>query len=197
MQPDQKTPRIEDLLALFPAEQRHLRLSIDRCAGGYVVRALLQLPTASLLARTRSPVADAGDAVDQVTAELANKIDLHLIRLASIDGGASPLPRAVRDLRAAEPHLIAMRAGQDRDGFFDVLRPLLRQLGGFPFEALAERVLELAWAEWYERPVAQPLDRRLRRLMERALDARPLSQVLSARLVATSRESAPPAPPRS
>ena len=101
------------------------------------------------------------------------------------------MPRAVRDLRAAEPHLIAMRAGQDRDGFFDVLRPLLRPLGGFPFGALAERALELAWAAWYERPVAQPLDRWLSRRMERAFDARPLNQVLPAGWVATSRESAP------
>ncbi len=72
-------PRIEELLAQFPPEQRQARFIFDCGKDGYVVRALLALPTGNLAAGTETRLADPAAAIDEVVANLAAEIERHRV----------------------------------------------------------------------------------------------------------------------
>jgi hypothetical protein len=73
--PGANMPRIEKLLEQFPPDQRQARFIFDCCEEGYMVRALLSLPTGNLVARTQAPVPDAREAIDEVVGNLAGQIE--------------------------------------------------------------------------------------------------------------------------
>ena len=96
--------------------------------------------------------------------------------------------RRERDFATAEPHLTALHHERDRDVFFDLLRPLLRNLrdharreliiaqlegdilpGELTVSDLLDEVLLRAWDEWNDRPRTQRLDRWLVRLLHEIL----------------------------
>ena len=183
--------RIEDVLREFPPGQRHVRFSFDRSDDGYVARALLTLPTGHMVAQTDAPVPDAGAAVDQVVNKLAAEVRWHqrAVRDEPAAGDAGRRRRRDRDFSGAGPYLSAARRASDWDGFFDVLRPLLRQLraharrelvlaqleghippGELTVGDLLDEVLVRAWDRWDRRSENEPLDRWLVGLLHEALD---------------------------
>src|SRR5206468_2434675 len=120
-------PQIEELLAPFPADQRHLRFTFTPGKSGYLAEAMLTLPTGNLLARTPAPIADHRAAIDALAEELAAELRRHhrRVRHDEVEGRRR---RRERDAAAAAPHLDALCSGDHRAGFFDVLRPIVRQL---------------------------------------------------------------------
>lgn len=182
--------QIEQLLAAFPAEQRHVRFTFTPGEAGYLAEAMLTLPTGNLLARTPAPIADHRAAIDALAEELAAELRRHQrrVRHDEVEGRRR---RRERDAAAAAPHLDTLRAGDDRAGFFDALRPLLRQLrsharreltiaqlegsippGDLTVGDLLDEVIVRAWDGWPDRPRDQTLEKWLVGLLHDVLDAR-------------------------
>jgi ribosome-associated translation inhibitor RaiA len=164
-------PQIEQLLQQFPESERQVRFSFDYRKDGYVARAMLNLPTGHLIARTVAPVADHSAAIDQVAASLAVEIERHHAWMRLEDHNDRGRNQQ-RDFAGAMPHLAALHDEQDQDGFTDVLRPLLRQLKEAPSEdeqsglpaadvrsfEQVEQWLQDAWDHWNERPCDLPVE---------------------------------------
>jgi len=106
---------IEDLLQAYPPNQRQVRFSFECRENGYVVLAMLVLPTGTLIARTDGAIPDHRAAINQVVAGLANAIRRH--------EQEPPMRRCRRDANEFLPHLEAMRREEDEAGFQDLLRP--------------------------------------------------------------------------
>jgi RNA polymerase sigma factor (sigma-70 family) len=184
--------QIEDILRSVPEGQRQLAFNFDHRDGGYVARAMLTLPTGNLLARTLTPVADHREAVDQVVDNLAAEVRRHRERLRT-DAVKDRNRRRRREFAVAQPNLAALRRENDREAFFETLRPLMRQLRNHARRELTiaqlegtikqndlavgdvlDEVMLRAWDRWNERPRDEPLDRWLVRLMHEVLDERGL-----------------------
>ena len=179
---------IEHILEELPADQRQLRVSFDRRDDGYVAWAMLTLPTANLIAQSDAPVADHRLAIDQVVNKLAVELRDHRRRMRG-KGPDSRRQRRERDFAAAQSHLSHSHDTADRDAFFDILRPLLRQISSHARRELAiahldgtiprgevtvgdvlDEVLVRAWERWDRRPVDLPLDRWLIPLVHEVLE---------------------------
>jgi DNA-directed RNA polymerase specialized sigma24 family protein len=192
-------PLIEQVMQEFPEDGRHLRFIFGHGDKGYDALAMLALPSGNLVARTDAPVADHESAVDQVVNKLADEVRKHRasLRLPEPEGRKR---RRERDFNAAEPHLRELHRSGDRDGLFDVLRPLLRQLraharreliiaqlegvispGELDVGDLLDEVVLRAWDRWSDGPRDQPLDRWLVGLLHGVLDARGLPYMGSAK----------------
>ena len=175
---------IEHILDDLPADQRQLRFSFDCRDDGYVVRAMLTLPTGNLIAQTDAPVADHRSAIDQVVNKLAAEVRDHRRHIRR-DGPDSRRQRRERDCAAAGGHRSRSHDAGDLDAFFDILRPLLRQIGCHARREMAvahlegtiprgeltagdvlDEVLERAWDRWEWRPIDLPLDRWLVQLVD-------------------------------
>ncbi|MEA2707640.1 MAG: hypothetical protein QOF78_241 [Phycisphaerales bacterium] len=182
--------KIEDILQSIAGDERQLAFNFDHRNGGYVARAMLTLPTGNLFARTLTPVADHRKAVDQVVDDLAAEVRRHGNRLRR-DAARDRHRRRGRDFAAVQPHLQALRSENDRDAFFQMLRPLMRQLRDHARRELTLAQLEgtikqndlsvgdvlddvmlRAWDRWDHWPRDEPLDRWLLRLVHEALDER-------------------------
>ena len=182
--------RIEEVLQPIPPDQRQVRFSFGCRDTGYTARVMLTLPTGSVVARTAAPVADHRAAIDEVVDRLGAEIRRHRGQVHE-DGVQGRRRRRERDFAAAGPHLNALRSEKDREGFFDVLHPLLRELrnhakreliiaqlegtirpGELTVGDLLDEALVRAWEWWDDRPPNQPLDRWLVGLIHEILDER-------------------------
>jgi RNA polymerase sigma factor (sigma-70 family) len=187
---EEKMARIEQLLQEYPEDQRHVRFSFGCIDAGYVARAVLMIPTATLLACTPAPTHDHRAAIDQVVDQLDAELRRHKRQLRG-DAVACRRRRRDRDFAAAEPHLKSLHAGRDQEGFFDMLHPLMRELreharreliiaqlegdiapGQMTVGDLLDEVLLRAWERWNKRPASRPLDRWLVGLLHEVLDER-------------------------
>jgi ribosome-associated translation inhibitor RaiA len=128
---EQKLPRIERLLPRVAADQRQLRLSFVCGETGYTARAMLALPTGTLLARIDPPAPEHRAAIDHVVDKLTAEIRRHKERLRHEDVHHRR-HRREHDFAAAEPYLTGLHHARDREAFFGVLRPLLRNLRDTP-----------------------------------------------------------------
>lgn len=181
-------PRIEQVLEPIPVDQRHVRFSFGCSETGYVARAVLTLPTGNVVARTSAPVADHRAAVDQVVDKLAAELRKHVNQTRHEELERRRRRRG-RDFASADPHLGAMRGEGDLEGFFDLLRPLLRQLrcharreliiaqlegvippGQLDVGDVLDEVLVRAWDRWPQRPRNVPLERWLVQLLHEFFD---------------------------
>jgi ribosome-associated translation inhibitor RaiA len=77
---------IEQILDRFPDDQRHVIFSFEHLDDGYVVRAMLTLPTGNIRVQTNGPVADHRAAIDQVVAKLAMELERRHQRPATDTG---------------------------------------------------------------------------------------------------------------
>jgi hypothetical protein len=146
---------IEQLLAPFPQNSRQLRFSFDHNKHGYAVCAFLTLPSVSLIARTDSPTPDCRDAIDKVIDHLAAEIRSHADFIGKDLSGDQ---RNQLDAARAAPHLESLFSSRDRDGFLDVLRPLLRQLAPQTSPIAIDRVAGAIWQRWGDRAPDRRLD---------------------------------------
>jgi DNA-directed RNA polymerase specialized sigma24 family protein len=181
-------PLIEQILQQFPEDQRSVRFSFDLRDNGYQARAILALPTGNLIAQTDAPLADPHAAVDRVVDKLADQVRHHQARLRREDRRTQSRRRE-GDFTTAEPLLSRSRRTNDREAFFDILLPLLRQLqsharheltlaeldgtipsGEITVDDLLDEVLLRAWDRWDQRARNKPLDRWLIRLLHETLE---------------------------
>ena len=184
----QKVPRLEPRLRRFRANRRHIRFSFVCGDGGYEARVVLTLPARTIVVRSDPAAPEHRVAVDQVEERLAEQ----LRQLEEQDRQENVQRRKRRreqDFAAAQPHLDELHRHRDRDAFFDILTPLLRQLRGHarreltiaqiegtipPGELTVQDVLDevliRAWDDWDQRPKNQPLDQWLVRLLHETLD---------------------------
>ncbi|HIK30217.1 MAG TPA: HPF/RaiA family ribosome-associated protein [Oscillatoriales cyanobacterium M4454_W2019_049] len=183
-----KQPRIERLLSRYPDDQRHLRLSVWSNEKGSLVRAVLTLSTGTLVAQSREYTPTWQAAIDEMSERLAKEIRRHKGRLQQHKvHHHRDLNRT--SLEAAGKFLEENAARGDRNAFFDLLRPLLRnlkhqarrelifaQLEGklMPHEMsvadLLDEVILRAWEQFDSRPVDQSLDQWLSQLTHDIID---------------------------
>ena len=186
---ERKWKRLERLLQPFPPDQRHLRLAIHSNAPFYDVRAVLLLPTGTLVANGRSHRPDFHEAIDLVADRLAEEIRRHkgLLRHDHLYHRKRRRQRDLIGIRAAVEEHFAKR---DRQAFAEVLRPALRglqdhaqrelviaQLEGrvrpndLTVSDLIDEVVAKAYEQFAERPPGS-LDRWFVRLLHELIDAR-------------------------
>lgn len=185
-----KQPRIARLLQTFPEEQRHLRLMVDRNPDGYQARAVLMLPTQVLVAqsKTRQDVYQA--AIDEAVDILAEEIRRHKNKLRR-DRTHRKKQQQQTDFATALELLEQDIRQQRREFFFDLLRPVLRNLRNHARRELVFAQLEgkvspdemtvsdlldeailRAWEGFEQRPPQQPLDQWISGLMHEIIDER-------------------------
>ncbi len=160
---------------------------MNRLRGVYEVRAVLWLPTGTLVAegKGRTPAA----AVDEALAVLVREIKRHK-ELVRKDYLYKRRRYRVRELRAAEPYLKRDVEEERREAFFELLRPLLRSVrqharrelrvlelegviprGEISPADLVDEVIAIAWDRFSERPAGKPLDVWLIELLHERLEA--------------------------
>ena len=182
-----KLPRIERLLVWYEEDQRHLRLTLDRQRGIFDMRAVLWLPTGTLVAEGKGDTARA--AVDETVDILLREIRRHK-ELVRKDYLYRRRRYRERELGAAEPYLKRDVEERRREAFFELLRPLLRTVrrharrelrvlelegviprGEVTPEDLVDEVVAAAWERFPERPHRKPLDLWLIELLDERLKA--------------------------
>ncbi|PMB51974.1 integrase [Fischerella thermalis CCMEE 5201] len=185
-----KQPRIARLLQTFPEEQRHLRLMVDHNPDGYQARAVLMLPTQVLVAqsKTRQDVYQA--AIDEAVDILAEEIRRHKDKLRR-DRTHRKKQQQQTDVATALELLEQDIRQKRREFFFDLLRPVLRNLRNHARRELVFAQLEgnlapnemtvsdlldeailRAWERFEQRPPQQPLDQWIGGLMHEIIDER-------------------------
>ena len=182
-----KWRRLQSLLAPFAAEQRHLRLALDNHATRCEARAILMLPTGTLVAYGRSRGADFAEALDEVADRLASEIRRHKGRLRHEYLYHRRRTRR-EDFSGILPTLEQCHAIRAREGFAEVLRPALRGLseharreliiaqlegvvppGEWTVSRVLDEVITRAWQQFDRRP-GLPLEHWLTRLLHGILD---------------------------
>ena len=122
-----KQRRIEKLLTTFPEDQRHLRLSVKKEKRGWQAQAVLSLPTGTLVARTEPYLQNYQQALEIVTDKLVDEIRRHKEKLRR-DALYRRKNRQQRDFATVVPLLTQDREQNDRANFFELLRPVLKNL---------------------------------------------------------------------
>jgi ribosome-associated translation inhibitor RaiA len=121
----QKLSRIERLLQHFPEDQRELRLNIRHNHDKFNVRAVLLLPTGTLVAQSSSPMEN--DAIDTVVDTLTMELRKHREYIRHDDSY-----RRKRHRREAFRHAAVLLESDirkpDRETFFEMLRSLMDRL---------------------------------------------------------------------
>lgn len=182
----QKLTRLDRLLQHFPEDQREFRLNVHRRPDRFDVRAVLRLPTGTLVAAGSGRMDH--DAIDAVADKLAMELRKHRHVIRHDDSWRrkqhrhdtirhpSVLPES--DIR--EP---------DRQAFFEMLRPLMDRLGGhihhelimaqmqgrlrrrqITVEDIRDDVILRAWAGFQEKDPTEPMEIWLMRLVHDVLD---------------------------
>lgn len=185
---EQKRPRVERLLKRTPPDQCHLRLNIWRKPPRYEVRAVLLLPTGTLVAEDMhgSPRA----ALDKVADQLVLELRRHRDALRKDEVQRRKRVRTQEFMDAAE--ILGRRVEESaRPDFVEFLRPLLRRIRGHAYHELILAQLEghvrpgeltlsdlldevalRAWERYAERDTAEPLDQWVVRALHEVLDER-------------------------
>ena len=116
----QKLTRIERLLQHFPEDQRELRLTIKHNHDRFHVRAVLLLPTGTLVAESSSQMDN--DAIDAVVDKLTMELRRHRKYIRHDDSYRRKHHRRETFRHAAV--LLESNLGKpDRETFFEMLRP--------------------------------------------------------------------------
>lgn len=186
-----KLPRLENLLVPYPPDLQDVRLTVHRHEQNpqrawYEGRAVVHLPTGTLVAEANDK--EPRTVVDRLADTLAREIKRHKERVRK-DYVFKRKARARADLSAAGPLLERDREVGRREGFFELLRPLLgflrdharRELRILELEGVLHRnevsaadvlneVLSRAWERFAERPKRLALDLWLTDLLHEVLE---------------------------
>ncbi|MEJ2582694.1 MAG: integrase, partial [Acidobacteriota bacterium] len=181
-----KIPRLSRLLARFPSDTRNLRLGLTKRGPIFETRAVLVLPSATLVATAAADTFH--ESLDVVADKMAREIRRHTDTLTR--ESVNRRRRARRDdwLRV-DDHLREYHRGDFREEFFEIIRPVLRNLqqhagrelvlaqlsGDLPsgFTTVSELVNEVivsAWERFDQRPDDLPLESWLVNLLHEALE---------------------------
>jgi len=171
---EKKLPRIGRLLVWYEPDQQQLSLTMSRTRGLFAARAVLWLPTGTIVAEGEgaTPTAAIDDMVDTFVREIRRHRELvrkdYLFRRKRY---------RARELGAAEPYLRKDVEQEKREAFFDLLRPLLRRVrkyaerelrilelegtvsqGEITANDLVDEVIATAWERFPEKPSEKPLE---------------------------------------
>ncbi len=182
----QKVPRIEKLLSRFPEDQRELRLTATHKPKRCDLRAVLLLPTGSLVAEASS--ATDREAIDAVVDKLVGEVRRHkdLIRREHLYNRKQ---RRQELFRHVEAQLPPARQVLDKKAFFELLSPLMGRLWDHAHHELAiaelqgrigreqvvvndllDEVILRAWSRLEHRDDREPLEVWLTKLLHAVLD---------------------------
>ncbi len=182
----QKLSRLERLLQHFPEDQRELRLAIKHNHDRFDVRAVLLLPTGTLVAEGSSHMDN--DAIDTVVDMLTRELRRHRKLIRHDDSYRRK--RHQHDLfRHAAVLLESNVSKPDRETFFEMLRPLMDRLSShvhhelivaqmqgrikrrhMTVEDVRDEVVLRAWTQLGKKDPTEPLDVWLTRIVHEVLD---------------------------
>lgn len=181
-----KLSRLERLLQHFPEDQRELRLNVRRNHERFDVRAVLLLPTGTLVAESTSQMDN--DAIDAVVDKLAGELRKHTGLIRRDDSYRRKRHR-YDTYRHAAVLLESDIRKPDRATFFEMLRPLMDRLSSHvhhelivaqmqgrlerrqvTVEDIRDEVILRAWTQLDERDPAEPLEVWLTRILHEVLD---------------------------
>jgi len=181
-----KLAHLERLLQHFPEDQRELRLNVRRRPDRFDVRAVLLLPTGTLVATASAPTDD--DAIDGVVNKLTQELRRHRGLIRHDDSWRRKRHRG-ETIRHAAVLLESDTRNPDRETFFEMLRPLMVRLSGhvhhelimarmqgriqrrqLAVEDICDDVILRAWAQFKMKDATEPMDVWLMRLAHEALD---------------------------
>ncbi len=182
----QKLTRIERLLQHFPEDQRELRLTIKHNHDRFHVRAVLLLPTGTLVAESSSQMDN--DAIDAVVDKLTMELRRHRKYIRHDDSYRRKHHRRETFRHAAV--LLESNLGKpDRETFFEMLRPamdrlsrhahhelIVAQMQGriqrrqITVEDVRDEVILRAWMQLDARDPTEPMEVWLTRLLHEVLD---------------------------
>lgn len=182
----QKLSRVERLLQHFPEDQRELRLMIRRNHDRFDVRAVLLLPTGTLVAEGSSQMDN--DAIDTVVDTLTREVRRHRKLIRHDDSYRRK--RHQHDMfRHAAVLLESNISKPDQETFFEMLRPLMDRLSGhiqhelavaqmqgritrreMTVEDIRDEVVLRAWTQLEEKDPTEPMELWLTRLLHDVLD---------------------------
>ena len=182
----EKLSRLERLLQHFPEDQRELRLNVRRNHDRFDVRAVLLLPTGTLVAESSSQMDN--DAIDAVVDKLAGELRKHTDLIRRDDSYRRKRHRYETFRHAAV--LLETDIGKpDRQTFFEMLRPLMDRLSSHihhelivaqmqgqlerrqvAIEDVRDEVILRAWTQLDQRDATEPLEVWLTRILQEVLD---------------------------
>jgi ribosomal subunit interface protein len=182
----EKLSRIERLLQHFPEDQRELRLNVRRNHDRFDVRAVLLLPTGTLVAESSSQMDN--DAIDAVVDKLTMELRKHRGLIRHDDSYRRKRHR-YDTYRHAAVLLESNIQKPDRETFFEMLRPLMDRLSGHvhhelivaqmqgrlerrqvTVEDIRDEVILRAWTQLDEKDPTEPLEVWLTRILHEVLD---------------------------
>jgi len=182
----QKLSRLERLLQHFPEDQRELRLTIRHNHDRFDVRAVLLLPTGTLVAESSSHMDN--DAIDTVVDTLTRELRRHRKLIRHDDSYRRKRPQHEM-FRHAAVLLESNVTKPDRETFFEMLRPLMDRLSGhihhelimaqmqgrigrrqMTVEDVRDEVVLRAWTQLNEKDLTEPMDVWLTRFVHEVLD---------------------------
>jgi DNA-directed RNA polymerase specialized sigma24 family protein len=187
---ERRWKKIARILEPFRPDQRHLRVVFDQSRHHkrlYEVRAVLTLPTGTLVADAQAYDPKLIDAVDRVADLLEREIIRHK-RLLRHDYEYRRKRRRWKDSAGIRPMLESYHREHQREQFLELLRPALRdieaharrelvmaQLEGIrPDELtvsdLLDQVAVRAWDRFKDWPAARPLEQWLTQVLHEVLD---------------------------
>ncbi|QYO65083.1 HPF/RaiA family ribosome-associated protein [Leptolyngbya sp. 7M] len=206
---DKKQRRIDRLLQSFPDAQRHLRLIVDQQPYGYQVRVVLSLPNRTLVAQSKSRFESYQAAMDEVAEILTEEIRRHKDQLRR-DRSHRRRQQRQKDFATVIQFLEQDTQQQRKESFFDLLRPMLRnlqnharrelifaQLDGnvspneMTVSDLLDEAIVQAWEKFDQRPPQQPLDQWISRLMHEIIDEQKSKEIPAVSLDAPISEDDP------
>lgn len=188
---ERRWKKMERLLESFAPDQRHLRVVFSQNQHHkrlFEVRAVLMLPTGTLVADAEAYQPKLIDAVDRVADQLEREIIRHK-GLLRHDYLYRRKRRRQEDLAGIRPMLEAHHRKEERAQFMELLRPALRnieadarrelllaQLEGairpkeLTVSDLLDAVAARAWDRFRDRPAAKPLERWLIQILYEVID---------------------------
>jgi len=182
----QKLAHLERLLQHFPEDQRELRLNVRRRPDRFDVRAVLLLPTGTLVAASSAHMDN--DAIDAVVSKLTQELRKHRGLIRHDDSWRRKRHRN-DTIRHAAVLLESNIREPDRETFFEMLRPLMDRLSGHvhheliiarmqgrlqrrqvTIEDIRDDVILRAWAQFRTKDPTEPMEVWLMRLAHEVLD---------------------------
>jgi len=174
------------VLRRFPEDTLHLRIRLEQTPEDWAARGVLSVPHGTVVGRGR------GETLETALDALADSLFRDARRYKErrhADAAAGRKRRLRRTLESSVEHLGAFRGEDDREAFFDVLRPALAALreraehevriaaleghpgeSSRPVDEVLDEVLVRAWDRWEERPDGVPLERWLTALLHEVVD---------------------------
>ena len=183
-----KRPRVQRLLKSKGADECHLRLNVWRTPPHYRVRAVLLLPTGTLVAEDSHDNLHA--ALDKVADQLVLQLRRHRDALRKDD--VQRRKRVRKQEFADAVAILGYHLSESaRPDFFEFLRPLLRRIrnhahhelllaqleghvrpGEITLSGLLDEVALRAYERYAERDTTEPLDQWMVRALHEVLDER-------------------------